>query len=384
MYFSVGLILILGASCSSHKNECDAPEYYDLSEYESIHVNDILEVAEVVPLLFERDTYPKRPTFINFLGSNIVIEESEERIHVFSEKGHYIGCSDSRRGQGPGEFTMLIGHVVNPFAHTIDAMNMVKMMSYDAEFSHCDRESTLPTVVGTADKCLYDDGIALSESKYLLHSSIVTDPYKIIVYDATLGETVNMWNYADEVIAYFHSGQKKFFRMPDGEVLMAGEGYTPFIYGVDSNGDSLYKAIEFKYNDKTITDHVTVDDFRKNHDIAKQYYESYEVPKFQMVNSKFILTGIQNGTDFRKDYYMIISDRSSGKNYRINYVDDGELKIPFIQTMDENYIYSALRKMDVLDNHGYLLNKADQAEDLLSEIDDEDFVLLKYRIKKTA
>lgn len=380
------LTTLLGAillSCSKGPERLsDAREFYDLSDYEMAKVEDKLELAEAVHLLFEGETYPKRPTFINFLDGNIVIEESEEKIHVFSDNGHYIGCSDSRRGQGPGEFTMLIGHVVNPFTHTINVMTMMKMMSYDNGFTCCGRETELPTRVGRANKLLFDDGIALSDSLYLLHSSLVTTPYQIMVYDASTGEDLKEWSYDNDVVTYLHDEKKKFFRMPDGEVLIAGDGYTPFIYGVDCKGDSLYKAIEFKYNEKTMTDHVTVDDFRKNHDIAKQYYESYEVPQFQMVNSKFILTGIQNGTNFRKDYYMIISDRSSGKNYRVNYVEDGDLKIPFIHTVDEDYVYSVSRKMDILDNSGYLLDKADKAEELLSGIDDEDLVLLKYRIKK--
>ena len=65
--FLAAVVMILGASCSSPKPEPhDAPEFYDLSEYEEAKVGDILEVAEVVPLLFERDTYPKYPEIISF------------------------------------------------------------------------------------------------------------------------------------------------------------------------------------------------------------------------------------------------------------------------------------------------------------------------------
>ena len=50
-YYSA-LVMILGASCSAPKPEPHAaPEFYDLSVYEEAKVSDILEVAEVVPLL---------------------------------------------------------------------------------------------------------------------------------------------------------------------------------------------------------------------------------------------------------------------------------------------------------------------------------------------
>ncbi len=375
---------LLGASCSSDhlSEEHDAPEFYDLSEYENVKVDDILEVAEMVPLLFERDTYLKKPTYVSFLDSNIVIEEQENKIHVFSVDGHYIGCSKSMYGQGPGEHTTLIGHVVNPFRHSIDVMTYYKMVSYAPEFTRCERESAIPTIVGSADKLLYDDGIALSESLYLLHSSIVTNPYKVTLYDAAEGKELQSWSYNDDVIVFFHRLIRKFFRIPDGEILISGEGYTPYIYGVDKDGKNFYKAIEFKYNDKTITDHVTVDDFRKDHHIWEKYIPKNELPEAQYLNSRTILTVIGTGADPYRDKYTIVTDRANGKNYRFESVEDGVATIPSIHTMDENYIYSVYSKERILENPGYVLNKAGEADSLLSGIDDEDFVLVKYRFKK--
>lgn len=378
-----GLLMILSVSCSSGaKEEHDAPEFYDLSNPERVKVSDVLEVADMVPLLFERDTYPKRPTLVSFLDSNIIIEEREDLIHVFSGDGHYIGCSQNKKGQGPGEHSMLTGHIVNPFRHTIDVMTYTKMKSYDPEFVYCKRERDIPTVVGSADKLLYDDGIALSDSRYLMHSSIVTDPYKITLYDASRNEGVKCWSYAGDIIAYFHRSSKKFIRMPDGEILVSGEGYTPYIYGIDKEGKEMYKAIKFKYNDKTITDHVTLDDFRKQPNIWNDYNTITELPLLQFVNSTKIVTVIGTGPDPYADQYIIISDRVNGNSYKIENMDGYRDTVPYLKAIDEDYLYSVYSRQEILENPGYVLNKAGEVDSLLAGIDDEDFVLIKYRFKK--
>ena len=383
--FLAAVVMILGASCSSPKPEPHgAPEFYDLSVYEEAKVGDILEVAEVVPLLFERDTYPKHATFLSFLDGNIVIEHLENSDHVFSSDGHYIGCSESMKGQGPGEHVMLLGHVVNPFSHTIDVLGISNMYSYDPEFTNSLRVSDLPTIVGSADKWLFDSGIALSETKYLLHSSIVTNPYQVTLYDAEQGKALNNWSYADDIISYFSGTRKKFFRMPDGEILITAEGYSPYIYGVDSEGRDMYKAIELKYGDKIIKDHVTLDDFYKNPNIWKEYYEnsSIEIPFDRLVNSKKVVTIIEVGPDYSRDRYLLLTDRGSGHTYRVETTEDDNVIFPSLYYIDENYLYNILTKEHIDENPRCLLNKESEAVSLIRNHDEDDFFLIKYRFKK--
>jgi hypothetical protein len=378
-------VVILGASCSAPKPEPhDAPEFYDLSVYEEAKVGDILEVAEVVPLLFERDTYPKYPYIVSFLGDTLIIEELDRMVHVFAPDGHYIGCSNDMKGNGPGEYVTHIGHTVNPFNNTVDIMTFRSMHSYDPELTHCVNESKLPTSITETSSWLYDEGIALSESKYLLHSRTATTPYKVTLYDAESGTALNTWSYADDVLSYFGGGRQRFFKMPDGEILLVPTAFTPYIYGVDSDGRDMYKTIEFKYGDKIIKDHVTLDDFYKNTNIWKEYYEnpSIEIPFDRLVNSKKIVTIIEVGPDYSRDRYLLLTDRGSGHTYRVESTEDDNVIFPKLFYIDENYLYNILTKEHILENPRCFLNKESEADSLLASIDDEDFVLIKYRFKK--
>lgn len=379
-------VMILGASCSASKEERHgAPEFYDLSVYEKAKAADLLETAAVVPLLFERDTYPKYALIASFSDSVIVIEEGDERVHVFSTDGHYIGCSQYMQGKGPEEHTIFIGHVLNPYTNTVDIMSFMKMQSYDPDFTRCKRESLLPTRGGSGGSLLYDEGLALSESRYLLHSRTATVPYLVTLYDFERGKAIRTWSYEEDVKNYFSGGgRQRFFRISDNEILMDPNAHSPYIYGFDGEGRNMYKAIEMKYGDNTVSDHVMLEDFYKNPKIGKDYYEnsSIEIPWGRYVNSEKIVTMIEVGPDQRRDKYFLFTDRDNGHTYRVEAVENGELILTPFYYIDEEYIYNILTKEHIIDNPHSLLNMADEAESLLAEIDDEDFVLIKYRFKK--
>ena len=385
VHFLAAVVMILGASCSSPKPEPhDAPEFYDLSVYEEAKVGDILEVAEVVPLLFERDTYPKYPYIVSFLGDTLIIEEVDEMVHVFAPDGHYIGCSNDMKGEGPGEYVTHIGHIVNPFNNTVDIMTFRSMHSYDPEFTHCVNESKLPTSITDTSSWLYDEGIALSESKYLLHSRKVTTPHKITLYDAESGTALNTWSYGDDILCRYTGSRQRFFRMPDGEILMAADGYASYIYRFDRDGSDFSKAIEFKYNDKTFSDNVTEEDFRKNRRIYIEYLENpdVEMPLAQLVNSKKIVTIIEVGPDYSRDRYLLLTDRGSGHTYRVETTEDDNVIFPSLYYIDENYLYNILTKEHIDENPRCLLNKESEADSLIRNHDEDDFFLIKYRFKK--
>lgn len=120
---SVAFACLLLTSCSTPKAESDAPEFYDLSDYEKGTINDLFDHVEVVPLLFEQDTYPRNVSDLECTGDRVYIQDTDTYIHIFSATtGHYISCSKSKYGNGPGEFVIMTGFVVNPFSNKYGIM----------------------------------------------------------------------------------------------------------------------------------------------------------------------------------------------------------------------------------------------------------------------
>lgn len=377
------IICILSQSCTKHKIRSDADEFYDLSTYDEGSLYDVFDSIELVPLLFEQDTYPNVIFDYELSNTHIFVEDKYGKVHVFTSTGHYVSCSANKYGNGPGEYITMTEYLWNPFSKKLEVMTLLKMLSFDENFNHY-RTINLPSRIGE-NSLVYDYGIALSETKYLLHDcNITSDPYHVILYDVTEEKTLKKWCYYDDVICGVHMDTRVFTRMPNGDMLLCPAAFVPYIYRINEKSDSLEKAIEFHYADDVIKT-SPMKTYKDNPELYKEYSQSTTIafPMRQLINSRMIFTLIKKGQGAPSAYYLV-TDRRTGKTLRCNLYDNDHNIMPQIKLIDEDYGYLINTKEFILSNLDILMDKADQAEELLSEIDDEDFVLLKYRIKKPA
>ena len=373
-------------SCSKPKGESDASEFYDLTSYEQGTISDVFDSVEVVPLLFEQDTYPDRPHDFEVSDGKVYIKDYQPFLHVFSANtGHYISCSKARYGRGPGEFTTMTGFIINPFSKKIEVLTYTRMYSFDDSFEWS-RTVNIPGEIGNSSSLVYDKGYALSDSKYIIADCNVTkDPYTLILYDAEKEEALASWNYYDDVICPVHMITRCFYTMPDGEILYTPGVFTHYIYSIDDDRKGMHPKMEFRYDTDVMSD-TTIKMIRGNQDKIDELYRSTTIafPMRQLVNSRIVMTMMKKGD--LTTMYTIVSDRKTGKNIRIDHYDSGKqkYKMPLMKYIDENYCYLIDTKEFVMNNPDILMDKADRAEELLSKIDDEDFVMVKYRIKKPS
>lgn len=384
--FIIGIASCIALACSKSNIVSDAPEFYDLTSYEKGTIYDIFDSVEVVPLLFEQDTYPDMICDVECADGKVFIQDTKTYLHVFSANtGHYISCSRSKYGNGPGEYMAMTGFIINPFTKKMEVLTYTRMYSFDDSFE-CSRTIDIPGFIGNNGGMAYDNGYALSDSKYIITASnIAMDPYTLVLYDASNEEVLASWNYYDDVICPVHMWTRCFYTMPDGEILYTPGVFTHYIYSIDDDRKGMHRKMEFHYDTDVMSD-TTVKVIRGNQEIIDEYYKTTSVafPMRQLVNSYMVMTMIKKGRV--NTMYTIVSDRKTGKNMRIDHFDFGEqkYKMPLIKHIDEDYCYFVEDKNFILDSPDILMDKAGQAEELLSGIDDEDFVLLKYRIKKPA
>ena len=62
--------------------------------------------------------------------------------------------------------------------------------------------------------------------------------------------------------------------------------------------------------------------------------------------------------------------------------DDNEYKAPMFKNVGEGYAYSVVGKEEILERPALLLDKRLQADSLLYDVEDDTFVLLKYKFKE--
>lgn len=261
-------------------------------------------------------------------------------------------------------------------------MTYDKMHTYDDE-TNWYSSADIPVFIGDTSQ-IFDHGCALSESRYILAvSNLSTEPYRLFLYDASSESPLASWSYADDVVCPVHMWTRCFFTMPDGKVLYVPASYTPYIYHIDPDGKGMSKAIEFRY-DSDVMKESDVKIIRGHQKEIQEFWSSTTTafPARHLVNSRYVLTMIKKGKV--NTIHTIVSDRKTGKKMRIDHFDfDKEkYKMPLMKYIDEDYCYLVEQKYFILESPDILMDKADQAEKLLADIEDEDYVLLKYKFKK--
>lgn len=106
-----------------------------------------------------------------------------------------------------------------------------------------------------------------------------------------------------------------------------------------------------------------------------------DFPANRLINLFLIIHTIKRGLNMR-NFYSIITNRHTSESLRINLHDGTSYGFPFLQRVDEIYAYTIWPKNLILSNPTLLLDRKESAEELLKDIDLEDYVLLKYKFRK--
>lgn len=110
------LVVCLLSSCRAEISKYDV---LDLSTAECASIDDIFADVKLTPLLFEKDTYPSVVTQIKIAGDVILVRDKQNIIHVFDKTGHYVSCSAEKYGNGPNEYSVLLGFGWNPYSNLL-------------------------------------------------------------------------------------------------------------------------------------------------------------------------------------------------------------------------------------------------------------------------
>ncbi|MDE5555458.1 MAG: 6-bladed beta-propeller, partial [Muribaculaceae bacterium] len=161
--FYVVATLGMFACQSSEKEQQDAVA---LAPYALSSIEDVFSDVEIVPLLFEGETYPSVANQVQVSDDYIFVGDNKKQIHVFDKDGHYVSCSSWVRGGGPGEYDMMMGFSWNPFSKSIQLLTPHKLMQYDVNFNPIG-EIALPTKLGE-DNLILDQIYGLSKYNNLL------------------------------------------------------------------------------------------------------------------------------------------------------------------------------------------------------------------------
>lgn len=369
------LVVALGVfACQNSEKE--QQDTVALTPYAVSSIEDIFSDVDIVPLLFEGETYPSVANQVQVSDDYIFVGDNKKQIHVFDKDGHYVSCSSWVRGAGPGEYDMMMGFSWNPFNRSIQLLTPHKLMQYDINFNPIG-EFALPTKLGE-DNLIFDQIYGLSDyNNLLLPTGTSESPYCGYVFDASTGEISDRFDYSADVLVPIAMQEQCLFRTDGGKLYFVAPAFTGEVFSLLDG--QLKNEITFSYDGDFISK-VDVSKYDGDEAGLGRYLMECDksIPVRTMISNDKVLTYVKSGQTLR-DFYVIFTDLKNGDNRRVNLYDGVDCKFPFADYSDGDGIYVVYDKESLLNSPKLLLDKAEKKDSIFADIEDESLILLKYK-----
>ncbi|MBD5244879.1 MAG: 6-bladed beta-propeller [Bacteroides sp.] len=385
-YILLSIITSFIISCTSNitNSESEPEEYYNLSTATDASISDIFSGVEAIPLLFEGDYYPESFYIMTSTDEHFIIQNNKGDIFVFDNVGHYVSSSKDVYGQGPGEYTIEMGTCWNPYNRQIAVITPKRLMRYDVEFNFIG-ESDIPTRYGDKDDTLLFSLIyPQSESKYLLGPtgfSIISGCF--VDYDAAAGKLGEYLDFSNDMLANTNSQPSYFFRLKSGETLFAPPCMTNYVYSFNPDKLTIERKIKYDMGELSLTKaDLDAHTNPENPLELGEYLLNTEnpIPSRVLPTSDVIFFNVRRG---RKviDQETIAVNRKNGEIKRLPMFRNEKVLFPQLYDIDEDFVYAAVDKAQLQNSPELLLGKELTSVPNFDTLDDETYIVLKYRIK---
>ena len=338
--------------------------------------------VELTELAYDGKFYPKTIARMFIESDKIFIGDNNDNVYVYSLEGSPISSSLSMRGEGPGEHPFSMGFSWNPHSGLIEILTPESMMFYDEQFNFV-KSSKLETRVGKKDrKCIMFCSIfdITSDLHLLSPTSASERPLRYVIYNSAEEKNVGEISYEDDVWWYSNMQYNNFFKMPDGQIICHPGALLPYSYVFDSEKITLSKLIELK----SCRDEITREDVSQisgnDATIADYLIEcDKSIPVTTIITPGKLLVTFKRGNSIRS-FFTVIFNRNTDESSEYKFYDGDERIFPTIMDATEDYAYSIVEKSFIEDNPSLLLNRKEKMAEL-SSLDDDSWVLLKYKFK---
>lgn len=379
-YLNYSLIILSAIaviSCGHKDDKINADITYNLSKTSQGSIDDVFCDLEVIPLFFDGDRYPKNVMNVTVSDSYIFILDINRIFHIFSAEGKYLSNSSSKIGQGPGEYSILMGYSWNPYSKMIEILTPDRLLFYDIDFNF-KKSCAVPS--NTNKNLIFGQVGDLSANEHiLLPTGISENPDRVMFYDSSTEKITSESDYSKDVIAPSGFGSKFLFHDKDS-VLFCPPAMTPYIYNISKN--TLDRpVIEFEYGKNAITRH-DVEEHNSSEEELRNYLMTChkDIRMANFITTPKIFTLFKHGNKL-SDTFVVITDRINHKSISINLYTNNEQSFPIIYDSDSSFVYSVIDKSSLLNSTNLMLGDKKEIAEKISKIDDEDFVLLKYKVK---
>lgn len=370
-------------SCNNHSDKADGClEHYSTEDVQASTTTDAFSSVELTELSYDGKYYPKTIARMFIESDLLFIGDNKDNVYVYSTDGTPVSSSLSMRGDGPGEHPFSMGFSWNPYSGLIEILTPKSIMSYDTKFNFV-KSSKLETRVGRSDKkCIMFQSIFdISPNLHLLTPTGSSEqPYRFVIYNSSEEKNIGEISYEEDAWWYSNMQYNNFFKMPDGQIFCHPGALMPYSYTFDPEKITLTKFIKLISSG----DEITQEDISRisgNEATIAEYLINCEksIPITTIITPGKLLVTFKRGNTIRSFYTVVFNrDTTESKEYKFY---DGEKRLfPTIMYATDDYAYSIIEKSFIEDNPALLLDDKDNMSKI-SSMDDESWVLLKYKFK---
>lgn len=376
----LGIISMMGAlvGCGESTDSAVYVEY-DLNCNHSGEIRSVFSDVDLTPLEFNGDYYPHGVGMVDITDSVISISDNNASVHLFKADGSFVGCSDSKIGEGPEEFAIVMSSAVNPYDSTIEILTPDRLNKYDMQFNLVS-STAVPTKIGK-NGLIFGRIYALSDSMHImLPTGVSNDPYRIFMFNSNSGELTAVQSFADDIKVFVSMQESCFTRADNGDLLFIPPSFTEYIYKVDEITGKITKTIHIAPAGSFITQREIASlGGTKREQYENMFSLNKEIPLRLDVSANRIFLLTNTKPNIREMKYYVIS-RDSGEVETFPLFKDDKQAFPLINYVDNNYAYAVMEKFRIEEAAPTLLLN-DSHREQLDSIDPESLILLKYRIK---
>lgn len=389
-YFCAIVLLVFLSCCKNGRNVTDerieiVPIY---TENITDNVSDFIERMEAVPLE-SRDTASLMKGYRKLIydpdSDLYAILDNRFVILLFSGDGRFVSSSETKQGNGPDQYQMVVDIKFNPFDKGIDLLNPYGVVyTYDYSFNLIRKTDFEQTGLS------FSNLMAYGKQKYLFTPSLLVNDNAIYWFDYELGEQKKA-NYQG-TLSSINMDREAFYKI-DSVYYFIPTGINYYFYQIDMGMHRLtpYMKLDFgneeieedelpgkvKANLKTLKSSEKQTKFIHQLRERNNYLErsSHLLPLIKFFNDKYV-------------YVHYIKDRQPS-NYIYNrqtkegFLQHGTkpLKMPFCFSLDDTTLYAIVDAYEIEE----YINKDLIAEDIIEKLEnvkeDDNPIILKYYLK---
>lgn len=378
------IIFLFLASCGRSKNTTASTlEQYDLTQAVSGSLADVFSDVELTPLRYGGGDYPKMVDRLILTDNLIIVSDLHKLIHIFDIDGNYLSSSSERMGEGPEEFPFATGYSWNNYTNSLEILSPYRLSFYD-ENMNFKGSMRLPTYGGEDNnRTFFLNSITdVSDSICLVHASLADSPHIIYKFSLKNGEIEPAFDYSDEVVTGMNSQNQAFFPISDGSILYVPQALTYNVYSFSEKDLSISKIITLNTGKKQLTKKL-LDKMNLNDNNIGDFLINCDYDKVLRIlpTLDYVIAHVSKGPSMYTSYNIFIS-RNSKKITRVNMYENEKFNSPYFCNVSNDYAYAVLSKERILESPLVLLDKKSQADSLLYDVEDDTFVLLKYKFKE--